>query len=190
MRFFNRLTAVWLAAAMLAPLAPLEAKTRKGDKYLAEGRIAEGKKDWDTALASYEKALSEDPAELTYQMAAEKARFQCAQVHVDKGLRLRGQGQLDESLAEFQKAYGINPGSAIAAQEVDLTRQMLERERKRQAVTGKEAPPAERALTPVQEYHQQEQERLGRLMGVPELKPEDEQQDQGLVRHRGQVRGH
>ena len=171
MRFFNRLTAVWLAAAMLAPLAPLEAKTRKGDKYLAEGRIAEGKKDWDTALASYEKALSEDPAELTYQMAAEKARFQCAQVHVDKGLRLRGQGQLDESLAEFQKAYGINPGSAIAAQEVDLTRQMLERERKRQAVTGKEAPPAERALTPVQEYHQQEQERLGRLMGVPELKP-------------------
>ena len=171
MLFFNRLTAVWLAAAMLAPLAPLEARTRKGDKYLAEGRIAEVKKDWDAALASYEKALSEDPAEMTYQMATEKARFQCAQVHVDKGLRLRGQGQLDESLAEFQKAYGINPGSAIAAQEVDLTRQMIEREHKRQAATGKEAPPAERALTPVQEYHQQEQERLGRLMGVPELKP-------------------
>ena len=171
MRFFNRLTAVWLAAAMLAPLAPLEAKTRKGDKYLAEGRIAEGKKDWDTALADYEKALSEDPGEMTYQMAAEKARFQCAQVHVDKGLRLRGQGQLDESLAEFEKAYGINPGSAIAAQEVDLTRQMIERERKRQAATGKEATPAERALTPVQEYHQQEQDRLGRLLGVPELKP-------------------
>src|ERR1017187_2030190 len=171
MRFFNRLTAVWLAAAMLAPLAPLEARTRKGDKYLAEGRIAEGKKDWDAALASYEKALSEDPAELTYQMAAQKARFQCAQAHVDTGLRLRGQGQLDESLAEFQKAYGINPGSAIAAQEVDLTRQMLERERKRQTATGKEAPAAERALTPVQEYHQQERDRLGRLMGVPELKP-------------------
>ena len=171
MRFFNRLTAVWLAVAMLAPLAPLEARTRKGDKFLAEGRIAESKKDWDAALASYEKALSEDPAELTYQMAAQKARFQCAQAHVDTGLRLRGRGQLDESLAEFQKAYGINPGSAIAAQEVDLTRQMLERERKRQAATGKEAPAAERALTPVQEYHQQERDRLGRLMGVPELKP-------------------
>ena len=171
MRFFNRLTAVWLAVAMLAPLAPLEAKTRKGDKYLAEGRIAEGKKDWDAALASYEKALSEDPAELTYQMAAQKARFQCAQIHVDTGLKLRSQGQLDESLAEFQKAYAINPGSAIAAQEVDLTRQMLERERKRQAATGKEAPAAERGLTPVQEYHQQERDRLGRLLGVPELKP-------------------
>ncbi len=171
MRFFKGLTAVWLVAAMLAPLAPLEAKTRKGDKYLAEGRIAESKKDWDTALASYERALSEDPAEMTYQMAAEKARFQCAQVHVDKGLRLRGQGQLDESLVEFQKAYGINPGSAIAAQEVDLTRQMIERERKREAATGKEAPAAERALTPVEEYHQQERDRLGRLQGVPELRP-------------------
>lgn len=171
MRFFNRLTAVWLAAAMLASLAPLEAKTRKGDKYLAEGRIQEGKKDWDAALESFEKALSEDPAELTYQMAAQKARFQCVQMHIDKGLRLRGQGQLDDSLLEFQKAYTIGPGSAVAAQEVDLTRQMLERERKRQEATGKEAPPAERALTPVEEYKKQEKERMGRLLGVAELKP-------------------
>jgi general secretion pathway protein D len=171
MRFFNRLTAVWLAAAMLAPLAPLEAKTRKGDKFLAEGRVQEGKKDWDAALESFEKALSEDPGELTYQMAAQKARFQCAQMHIDKGLRLRSQGQLDEGLVEFQKAYGINPGSAVAAQEVDLTRQMIERERKHQEATGKEAPPAERALTPVEEYKAQEKERLGRLLGVAELKP-------------------
>jgi general secretion pathway protein D len=171
MRFFNRLTAVWVAAAMLAPLAPLEARTRKGDKFLSEGRIAEGKKDWDTALASYEKALSEDPAELPYQMAAQKARFQCAQMHVDTGLRLRNRGQLDESMVEFRKAYGISPGSAVAAQEVDITRQMIERERKRQAATGKEAPTEERALTPAEEYHKQQQERLGRLLGVPELKP-------------------
>ncbi len=171
MRFFNRLTSVWLAAALLAPVAPLEAKTRKGDKYLADGRIAEVKKDWDAALESYEKALSEDPAELTYQMAAEKARFQCSQMHVDRGLRLRGQGQLDQSLLEFQKAYAINPGSAVAAQEVQITRQMLERERKRVETTGKEAPPAERALTPTEQYNQQEQKRLDGLMGVPELRP-------------------
>ncbi|MGA9065554.1 MAG: secretin N-terminal domain-containing protein, partial [Bryobacteraceae bacterium] len=171
MRFFNRLTSVWLAAAMLAPVASLEAKTRKGDKYLADGRIEELKKDWDAALESYEKALSEDPADLTYQMAAEKARFQCSQMHVDKGLRVRAQGQLQESLLEFQKAYAINPGSAVAAQEVQITRQMLERERRRVEATGKEAPPAERALTPTEEYTQQEQKRLDGLMGVPELRP-------------------
>jgi general secretion pathway protein D len=171
MRFFNRLTAVWMAAALLAPLAPLEARTRKGDKYLAEGRIAEGKKDWDTALADFEKALSEDPGELTYQMATQKARFQCTQMHVDNGMRLRTQGQLDESMMEFRKAYAISPGSAVSAQEVEITRQMIERERKRQAETGRETPAAERALTPVQEFHKQEKESLGRLLGVPELKP-------------------
>jgi general secretion pathway protein D len=171
MRFFNRLTAVWVAAAMLVPLAPLEARTRKGDKFLAEGRIAEGKKDWDAALASYEKALSEDPSELTYQMATQKARFQSTQMHVDTGMRLRNQGQLDESMAEFRKAYAISPGSAVSAQEIEITQQMIEREHKREAATGKEAPVADRALTPVQEYHKAEDERLNRLLGVPELKP-------------------
>ena len=39
---------------------------------------------------------------------------------------------------------------------------MIERERKRVEATGKEAPPAERALTPVEEYEQQEQKRIGR----------------------------
>jgi general secretion pathway protein D len=171
MRFFNRLTAVWVAAAMLMPLAPLEARTRKGDKFLSEGRIAEGKKEWDSALALYEKALSEDPGELTYQMATQKARFQSTQMHVDTGMRLRKQGQLDESMAEFRKAYAISPGSAVSAQEIEITQQMIERERKREAATGKEAPVAERALTPVQEYHKAEDERLNRLLGVPELKP-------------------
>jgi len=171
MLFFNRLTAVWLAAALLAPLAPLEAKTRKGDKYLAEGRVAEVKKDWDAALAAFEKALAEDPAELTYQMATQKARFQCAQMHIDTGLRLRAQGQLAESLPEFQKAFEISPGSAVASQEILRTQQMLEREHQREEATGKEAPPAERALTPVEAYKKLERERLGRLRGVPELKP-------------------
>jgi len=171
MFFFSRLTAIWLVCALLVPLAPLEARTRKGDKYLAEGRIAEVKKDWDSALASYEKALSEDPAEMTYQMAAQKARFQCSQMHIDKGLAVRGQGHLDDSLLEFQKAYVLSPGSAVASQEIELTRQMIERERRREQTTGKEASPEQRGLTPVEEYKKEERERLGRLLGVPELKP-------------------
>jgi hypothetical protein len=34
-------------------------------------------------------------------------RFYAGQHHVDEGRRLRTQGQLDEALVEFQKAYGI-----------------------------------------------------------------------------------
>ncbi len=70
---------------MLAPLVPLEAKTKKGDKFFSQGRIEEAKKNWDVALEDYEKALAEDPAEIQYQMAVDKARFHAGESHVDKG---------------------------------------------------------------------------------------------------------
>ena len=70
---------------LIVPIAPLQAKTRKGDKFLAEGRVHETKKEWDAALEVYEKALKEDPAEIVYQMAADKARFQASQSHVTRG---------------------------------------------------------------------------------------------------------
>src|SRR5438270_5541149 len=144
MSFFNRLTAVFAAALLIAPMAPLQARTRKGDKYLAEGRSHEAKREWDGALDSYEKALSEDPSELLYQMAAEKARFQAGQNHVNEGLKLRGKGMLGEAMLEFQKAYAINPGASIAQQELTRTQEMILRERKRVAETGKEAEPQQR----------------------------------------------
>ena len=71
---------------------PLEAKSRKGDKYLAEGRAHEDKKEWNAALEDYEKALSEDPGEMVYQMAAQKARFEASAMHVSNGIKVRTQG--------------------------------------------------------------------------------------------------
>jgi general secretion pathway protein D len=173
MSFFNRLTAVWVAAALLAPALPLDAKTRKGDKYLAEGRVHEAKKEWDAALEEYEKALSEDPAELVYQMAVEKTRFQAGQVHIDNGLKLRAQGHLEEALTEFQKAFAINPSSAIAVQETQLTRDMIARTQKQAETTGKEPTLQERALTPLEQYKKNERDKLNRILSVPELKPLD-----------------
>ncbi len=171
MSLFNRLVAVIVAAAMIAPLAPLQARTRKGDKYYADGRAHEAKKEWDAALESYEKALSEDPAEMVYQMGQQKAAFQAGEMHLDRGLKLRAQGQLGEALLEFQKAYALNPGAAIASQELRLTQEMIDRERRRVEQTGKEASPQERALTPVEEMKKQEMEKIDRILPVPELRP-------------------
>jgi predicted TPR repeat methyltransferase len=59
-----------LAAALAAPLAPpLEARNRKGDKFFSEGKQHELKKEYDAALESYGKALSEDPGDIAYQMS-------------------------------------------------------------------------------------------------------------------------
>ncbi|MGA2267488.1 MAG: cohesin domain-containing protein [Bryobacteraceae bacterium] len=171
MSFFNRLTAVVMAAALIAPVVPLAARTKRGDKYLAQGRQSEAKKDWDAALEFYEKAFSEDPSDIVYRMATEKARFQAAQGHVDKGMKVRSQGLLGEALLEFQKGYAINPGSAVAVQEIRRTQEMIQRERKRVEETGTEAPAQERSLTPAEEVKKEMRERIDRMLPVPELKP-------------------
>jgi general secretion pathway protein D len=171
MPFFNRLIAILLAAILIAPVAPLQAKNKKGDKFYSQGRIHEVKKEWDAALEDYEKALSEDPAEMLYQMAQQKAVFQASEMHVDRGLKLRSEGQLGEALLEFQKAYAINPGTAVTSQELRLTQEMIDRERQRVMQTGKESTPEQRALTPVDEMKKEELDKIGRILPVPELKP-------------------
>jgi general secretion pathway protein D len=173
MYLFNRLTAIVLTSVLLAPMLPLEARTKKGDKFLAEGRLHEQKKEWDEAVEAYDKALSEDPADILYQMASTKIHFQAAQSHIDKGLKLRTQGQLGEALIELQKAYAINPGSPAAVQEIRRTTDMIERERKRVEETGKESTAKERALTEGEMARKETEDRIASILPVPRLKPID-----------------
>jgi general secretion pathway protein D len=168
---FNRFLAIFMTGVMLGPMLPIEAKTRKGDKYLAEGRAHEDKKEWDAALEDYEKALSEDPGDLNYQMAAQKARFEDSSWHVSSGTRIRAQGQLGEALLEFQKGFALNPASTVAEQEILRTQLMIERERRRVEQTGAEAAPEVRGMTPAQVANKETEDRIDRLLPVPELRP-------------------
>ena len=90
-------------AAVATLVTVIEARTRKGDKLLAQSRAAEIRKDWDTALSFAEEALSDDPADIAYQLTATRLRFYDGQYHVDEGRRLRNLGKLDEALAEFER---------------------------------------------------------------------------------------
>ena len=71
--------------------------------------MAELRKEYEQALAQYELAVNEDPGDAGYQMAAKRVRFQAGQARVELGLHLRAEGKLNEALAEFQKAYAIDP---------------------------------------------------------------------------------
>jgi general secretion pathway protein D len=168
---FNRLAAILLAAALAGPTAHLDGKTRKGNAYFAEGAKYEEKKEWDEALASYEKALAEDPSDVSYRIGAEKARVAASQAHLENGLKLRSKGQLNEALVEIQRASGLNPASTASAQEILRTQEMIERERLRVQETGIEAPAAIRALTPAEAAQQQVREKIDRMMPLPELRP-------------------
>jgi general secretion pathway protein D len=155
-----------------AAAAPLAARTRKGDKLLAQGKDREARKDWDAALEFYEQALSQDPTDVAYQLAANRVRFQASQAHVDKGQTLRAQGSLAEAMLEFQKAYAINPSSTIAEQEIRITQDMIRREqRKAEQDPTAESTPEERGLTPAQAAKKAREEKLATLQPIPELRP-------------------
>jgi general secretion pathway protein D len=171
MSFHRGLLAVVLSAVLIGPVVSLDARTRKGDKYLNQGQAFQSKKDWEAALDAYEKALKEDPSDIQYQMAVQKARFEAAQVLVEKGVKTREQGMLGEALLQFQRAFATNHSSSTAAQEIATTQQMIQRERERVLRTGKESTPEERALTPAQEMRKESDDRIDRLLPVPELKP-------------------
>ena len=86
-RVFKSLAILLGLAALAGCLAvPAAARTRKGDKFLAQGKDREMRKDWDGALDFYNKALAEDPADTAYQLEVHQSRFQASQAHVSQGL--------------------------------------------------------------------------------------------------------
>ena len=148
---------------------PLEARTRKGESLLKKGREAEVRKQWETALDFYEQAILEDPADAAYQLAAKRVRFQAAMARVDTGQKLRALGQLEEALAEFQKAYAIDPANPMADTEYKRTREMIEREKNPKGAGA--SSPEDRGLTPGEKAQKDIQEKISRMMPAPELKP-------------------
>ncbi len=152
-----------MAVVLVLAGAPALA-SRKGDKLYKDGKLAEVKKEWEKALDLYEKAMLDDPSNVSYQMAARRVRFQAGQLHVNNGQKLRADGKLNEALLEFQKAYSIDPSSIIADQEIRRTLEMINREKKTPSAK-------DRGLTPAEEEKKEIEERIDSLEGPPELKP-------------------
>ena len=176
MRISNQLReflsfALVLILALGSPFVPLaEARTKKGEKLLKDGQLAEARKEFDKALTLFEQALESDPRDTGYQLAVRRARFQASQWHVDKGQDLRKAGKLDEAMAEFQRAFALDAASTIAEQELRRTFDMIQREKK-QKEQGQQPKEEERGLTPAAAARKDMEDRVAGIQGVPELKP-------------------
>ena len=155
---------VGLALMILAGVVPTEAKTRQGEKDFKAGQAAELKNDWDTAVTMYQKAVDEAPADLSYQIAMRRARFQAGQKHVDAGVKLRGENKVPEAIQEFQKAIVTDPSSSIAIQELKRTQQML-------LDGANSTDPNAAGLTATEKMRREETARVESITGPPELKP-------------------
>jgi general secretion pathway protein D len=150
-----------------ALIAPLAARTRKGDRLVAQARLAEVKKQYDQALEFIEQALSDDPTDYGYQIIMARVRFEAAQSHVERGLKLRNAQKPAEALVEFERAYAIDPSSSIAEQEIRRTRAILDEEKKK----GAAVKPEDRGLSAADIARRDALDRVDRMLPVPELKP-------------------
>ncbi|MDZ4803086.1 MAG: cohesin domain-containing protein [Bryobacteraceae bacterium] len=166
MRDFKRLAIFCLILTLVVPDLP--ARTRKGEKFLTQGREAEARKQWETALDLYEQAMLEDPVDSAYQAASRRVRFQAGSARINAGQKLRAEGRLEEALHEFQRAYAIDPSAMLAESEIRRTREMIERER---SPATRSATPEERGMTPAEKSTREAEEKASRMMALPELKP-------------------
>ena len=148
---------------LVLPGGLLEARTKKGDKLLKLAQIAEQRKEYERALDLYTQALSQDPGDPSYELGLRRVRFQVGTLHVEAGQKLRQDRKLEEALAEFQRAFSVDPSSAIAMQEMRRTTEALEQVRKGNA--------GDKPMTAVEHAQQQTQDRIESLLPVPELRP-------------------
>jgi general secretion pathway protein D len=85
-----------------------------------QGRKAELRKDWDTALVNFEKARQSDPANSLYILHEKNARLNASLLHLRSGRQLLKDDRPDEAAGEFQKAVRIEPTNQAAQQELDI----------------------------------------------------------------------
>src|SRR5215469_9980552 len=111
---------------LLLGLLTLPSSGESARSVYKKGQISEGRQNYEEAYDYYKQAYDQNPQDLTYRAAYERLRFLAGASHVHRGQLLREAGRLEEALAEFQKAADIDPSSAIAKQEIQVTNKMIQ----------------------------------------------------------------
>lgn len=108
-----------LAAVVLAGCP----KTANSD--FDSGRKAEAVQDYDTALVDYERALRSQPMNAEYKLRAVRMHTLDGNFHLEQGEKLLKKGDLENALAEFEKAQAVDPSNMAAEQEAQKAMKLL-----------------------------------------------------------------
>jgi general secretion pathway protein D len=140
--------ASWLVVAMVLQLVPApQARAAEGDDAYRAGQQAEARQDYDEAYRQYQAAVQANPSNPSFVMAFERAKFQAAAMHVDRGNKLEIQGNLEEAATEYEIAAAIDPSSPIARQALGLVLAKMQDEQ-RGVLPERGSPSVEDALGP------------------------------------------
>src|SRR5262245_30762288 len=89
------------------------------------GAEAEGRQDYDRAVAEYTQALRQDPNNKDARGALDRTRLHAAEDHLVKARRLAALGKFEDALVEYGLAAELNPASTDIDQELRATRAKL-----------------------------------------------------------------
>jgi general secretion pathway protein D len=118
--FLPRLSYVFALAA-----AAFLAGCPKTSSEFSAGQKAENLQDYDTALAHYEHALRDQPTNTEYKLRTMHVRMEDAQFHVEQGQKAFDKGDLQQALAEFQRAQAVDSSNSAADQGISKTMQAI-----------------------------------------------------------------
>src|ERR1039457_4821776 len=90
-----------------------------------QGEKAEASGDLDGAFTAYAAAAHAQPNEIQYRQAMERLRFIAAEAHVHAGEHQLEIGNTTEALREFLHALDIDPGSAVARQNLQKAQDLV-----------------------------------------------------------------
>ncbi|HUB17258.1 MAG TPA: cohesin domain-containing protein [Acidobacteriaceae bacterium] len=114
-------------ATMLA--AVQAARAQSASHWFKQGATAEAKGDTLAAYEAYYQAYQKKPTDERYRLAWERTRFLAAAIHVERGEKIRDQGDYTGALTEFLRAIEIDPGNELASQDIQATRAKMNAEK-------------------------------------------------------------
>jgi general secretion pathway protein D len=103
---------------LLLTLVAAGALTGCAANALKQARAADELREYDVAVAEYQKAVQQNPGNKDAQLGFQRAKLRASDAHLLRGRRLNAQGRYDEALIELQLAVELNPTNGQA--EADL----------------------------------------------------------------------
>ena len=85
--------------------------------FYKQGTQAELNRQFDEAIAFYEKAAMENPKEPVYRLALDRVRVSASLFHIQEARKLVAKGQRDAAAAEYGRALALNPRDTQTALE-------------------------------------------------------------------------
>ena len=130
-KLHTRSRSLWIAILFFMAIVHCRiALAESAKKLYKAGEAAETRDDLETAFQDYLAALGKAPADIRYKVALERVRATVAARHVHRGEAMEKTNRTKEALVEFFQALDIDPGNALAEQDIEKIKAEMDKKDK------------------------------------------------------------